>query len=77
VADAYYFPLARAVMGGLAASTLLTLVVLPTFYVLAENNVRALRRALAWGRGTGPLPWRRPPLGGGDSTPAPGLGRRD
>jgi HAE1 family hydrophobic/amphiphilic exporter-1 len=32
VADGYYFPLARAVMGGLTASTLLTLIVLPVLY---------------------------------------------
>ena len=35
-----YFPLARTVMGGLMASTLLTLVVLPTYYVLLDNCSR-------------------------------------
>ncbi len=32
-----YFPLARSVMGGLAASTVLTLLVLPTFYSISED----------------------------------------
>jgi HAE1 family hydrophobic/amphiphilic exporter-1 len=32
-----YFPLARSVMGGLAASTILTLLVLPTFYSILED----------------------------------------
>lgn len=32
-----YYPLARSVMGGLAASTVLTLLVLPTFYGISED----------------------------------------
>ncbi|MDE0623541.1 MAG: efflux RND transporter permease subunit [Bryobacterales bacterium] len=32
-----YFPLARTVMGGLLASTVLTLVVLPTYYVILDD----------------------------------------
>jgi HAE1 family hydrophobic/amphiphilic exporter-1 len=59
VADGYYYPLARAVMGGLATSTVLTLVVLPTFYVLAEDGVAYIRRVIAWGMGRGPLPWQK------------------
>jgi len=58
ITGGYYYPLARAVMGGLATSTFLTLVVLPTFYVLAERSVAAVRRTFAWGLGRGPLPWR-------------------
>jgi len=54
----YYSPLARAVMGGLAASTILTLIVLPTFYVIAEKSVAYLRKTWAWGMGRTPLPWR-------------------
>jgi len=54
----YYYPLARAIMGGLATSTVLTLVVLPTFYVLAERAVGFARGTIAWGRGRGPLPWK-------------------
>ena len=33
----YYFPLARTVIGGLTASTFLTLVILPYIYVLFDN----------------------------------------
>jgi HAE1 family hydrophobic/amphiphilic exporter-1 len=35
--NAQYYPLARAVMGGLISSTFLTLLVLPTYYVLGER----------------------------------------
>jgi len=58
LSGAYYFPLARAIMGGLATSTVLTLIVLPTFYVLAEDALVTVRRTTAWGLGRGPLPWR-------------------
>jgi HAE1 family hydrophobic/amphiphilic exporter-1 len=37
IGNGQYFPLARAVMGGLISSTFLTLLVLPTFYVFGEN----------------------------------------
>ena len=59
LAGGYYFPLARAIMGGLATSTVLTLVLLPTFYVLAENGLASFRKTLAWGRGRDPVPWRQ------------------
>ncbi len=39
-----YFPLARTVIGGLLASTALTLVVLPTYYVILDDFGRWLRR---------------------------------
>ena len=39
-----YFPLARTVMGGLIASTVLTLVVLPTYYVILDDLGRWCRR---------------------------------
>ncbi|MBD3237192.1 MAG: MMPL family transporter, partial [Candidatus Eisenbacteria bacterium] len=58
ITGGYYFPLARAVMGGLATGTVLTLVVLPTFYVLAEQAMTWVRGVIAWGMGRGPLPWR-------------------
>ncbi len=58
VGDGYYYPLARAVMGGLATSTILTLVILPTFYVLAERAVARFRMTINWGLGRSPLPWR-------------------
>ena len=35
--DMKYFPLARTVMGGLLASTVLTLIVLPTYYTLFDD----------------------------------------
>ena len=39
-----YFPLARTVMGGLMASTVLTLVVLPVYYVILDDFGRSCRR---------------------------------
>ena len=35
--DMKYFPMARTVMGGLMASTALTLIVLPTYYTLFDD----------------------------------------
>ncbi|MBD3161804.1 MAG: MMPL family transporter, partial [Candidatus Eisenbacteria bacterium] len=58
VGDGYYYPMARSIMGGLAASTLLTLIVLPTFYVLSERASAQIRRTISWGLGRGALPWR-------------------
>jgi hydrophobic/amphiphilic exporter-1 (mainly G- bacteria), HAE1 family len=40
----YYYPLARAVIGGLTASTVLTLLVLPYVYTLFDNLAMWLRR---------------------------------
>ena len=37
VGDAEYYPMARAISGGLASSTLLTLLVMPTYYRLATT----------------------------------------
>lgn len=62
IGDAKYSPMARAILGGLLAGTALTLIVLPTFYVLAEDAALHFRAVLAWGRGRGPLPWRRGPV---------------
>jgi HAE1 family hydrophobic/amphiphilic exporter-1 len=46
VGGAEYYPMARAISGGLASSTLLTLLVMPTYYrlatVWAENVGRSL-----------------------------------
>ncbi len=44
IGDAQYYPLARAVMGGLLSSTVLTLLVLPTYYVIAERFMGRVRR---------------------------------
>ena len=43
VAGAEYYPMARAISGGLASSTLLTLLVLPTYYRLATIGVQWLQ----------------------------------
>ena len=40
----YYYPLARAVIGGLTAATVLTLLVLPYVYTLFDNLAMWLRR---------------------------------
>lgn len=42
--DMKYFPLARTVMGGLLASTVLTLIVLPTYYTLFDDLGDWMRR---------------------------------
>ncbi len=70
VGDAKYSPMARAILGGLLAGTALTLVVLPTFYVLAEDAALHGRVVIAWARGQGPLPWRRPRAWVPGDTPA-------
>ncbi|HYM82421.1 MAG TPA: efflux RND transporter permease subunit [Candidatus Limnocylindria bacterium] len=38
VADVLYYPLARCVIGGLAASTVLTLLLVPVLYTLIEDG---------------------------------------
>ena len=45
VGDVLYFPLARTVIGGLAASTLLTLILVPCLYTLIEDGAGMLQRA--------------------------------
>lgn len=42
--DLRYFPMARTVMGGLIASTILTLIVLPTYYTLFDDLAVWLKR---------------------------------
>ncbi len=42
--DMRYFPMARTIMGGLLASTILTLIVLPTYYTLVDDLARWLKR---------------------------------
>jgi len=44
IARARYFPMARTVMGGLIAATVLTLIVLPTIYSLVDDLALWLRR---------------------------------
>nr|MEE4267270.1 efflux RND transporter permease subunit [Candidatus Krumholzibacteria bacterium] len=45
VGDAEYYPMARAISGGLASSTLLTLLVMPTYYRLATLWAERLSEA--------------------------------
>jgi HAE1 family hydrophobic/amphiphilic exporter-1 len=44
VGNVLYFPLARTVIGGLAASTVLTLILVPCLYTLLEDGVRLVGR---------------------------------
>jgi HAE1 family hydrophobic/amphiphilic exporter-1 len=44
VGNTLYFPLARTVIGGLAASTVLTLVLVPCLYTLLEDGARLAGR---------------------------------
>ena len=66
-----YFPLARTVMGGLAASTVLTLVLVPCLYTLIEDGAALVARV--W-RGGAREPERRPEAG--SAGPAAGEGPR-
>jgi HAE1 family hydrophobic/amphiphilic exporter-1 len=49
VGDILYYPLARTVMGGLAASTLLTLILVPCLYTLLEDGAAMVARV--WRQG--------------------------
>ena len=62
-----FAPLGKAVMGGLALSTLLTLFVVPLFYTYVEDFGRALGRLVALGSGTeGRVPLPHPKEEGGE-----------
>jgi len=52
VAGTQYYPLARAVIGGLAVGTFLTLIALPTYYVIGERMAAWVRRI--WSRAKEP-----------------------
>jgi HAE1 family hydrophobic/amphiphilic exporter-1 len=70
--DAEYYPMARALIGGLAVSTVLTLVVLPTYYRLVHewlDRVKAVRAGSAAGRRT----LDGPPLQTEEDLPRPAL----
>ncbi len=60
LANMRYFPMARTIMGGLIASTMLTLVVLPTYYVLTDDLSRYFKGV--W-LATGPRQERLPAEG--------------
>jgi HAE1 family hydrophobic/amphiphilic exporter-1 len=53
VGDVLYFPLARTVIGGLAAATVLTLVLVPCLYTLIEDGSNLFGRV--WKQGFGAL----------------------
>lgn len=53
VGNVLYFPLARTVIGGLAAATVLTLVLVPCLYTLIEDGAGLFGRV--WKRGFGAL----------------------
>jgi len=44
LAGLQYYPLARAVMGGLISATFLTLIMLPTYYVIADRAMVRIKR---------------------------------
>jgi len=44
-------PMARAVIGGLVTSTMLTLVVVPVVYTLLDDFAQVLGRRLGFGKG--------------------------
>ncbi len=58
--DMQYFPMARTIMGGLLASTVLTLIVLPTYYTLVDDFGEWIRRT--W-MTTGPREREAPAVG--------------
>ena len=66
VGEAYYFPLARTVIGGLASSTILTLIVLPYINIGVEAVARWFGDL--WRSSDPGL--RRQPAGGTSSSPA-------
>jgi HAE1 family hydrophobic/amphiphilic exporter-1 len=53
VGDAKYYPMARAIIGGLISSTLLTLIVMPTYYRLVNGWVANFRAVSAGARAKG------------------------
>ena len=53
--DMNYFPMARTLIGGLIASTALTLLVLPTYYVILDDLGQWFRR-IWFASGSDPLP---------------------
>jgi HAE1 family hydrophobic/amphiphilic exporter-1 len=63
VGDVLYFPLARTVIGGLAASTVLTLVLVPCLYTLLEDGWATVGRV--WAKGP------RAELAAADLRPSP------
>lgn len=46
-----YYPMARAIVGGLAFSTLVTLIILPTIYVLLDDLRTWTQRVITQAKG--------------------------
>jgi HAE1 family hydrophobic/amphiphilic exporter-1 len=44
VGDAYYYPMARCVIGGLIASSFLTVIIVPGLYAALDDAATRLRR---------------------------------
>lgn len=55
LAGLQYYPLARAVMGGLISATLLTLIMLPTYYVIADRAMLRVKRIWQLSRNPKPI----------------------
>jgi HAE1 family hydrophobic/amphiphilic exporter-1 len=60
-----YYPLARAVAGGLAFSTVVSLLFLPSIYALLDDTNLALRRIIGKARAAAPLAPRTAPVSSG------------
>jgi HAE1 family hydrophobic/amphiphilic exporter-1 len=56
MANAQYYPMARAIIGGLLSSTFLTLIVLPTYYRLVNGWVAKVRSVIAGAEAPAPRP---------------------
>ena len=55
LAGLQYYPLARAVMGGLISATFLTLIMLPTYYVISDRMMMRVKRIWRTARGGRPV----------------------
>jgi HAE1 family hydrophobic/amphiphilic exporter-1 len=66
--DLRYFPLARTIMGGLISSTVLTLIVLPTYYSLFDDLGDWIKHT--WSASEPSVPESPPPAGVSEATPA-------
>ena len=78
VGNAYYYPLARTVMGGLAASTILTLIILPYLYLQIDTVGAWLRRLWAESGGRrAAVPVGTPAPAGGAAFPSLHTGPTD
>jgi HAE1 family hydrophobic/amphiphilic exporter-1 len=60
-----YYPMARAVAGGLAFSTIVSLLFLPTIYALLDDSGAAMRKVIAKARERAPLRRARPAVEAG------------